>query len=68
MSVAKVTEIIASSPKSFDDAMKMGVARAHKTLTGLKSAWVKNQQIMLDSEGQIQEYRVTMKVTFIIEE
>ena len=68
MSVAKVTEIIASSPKSFDDAMKMGLARAHKTLTNLKSAWVKNQQIMLDSEGQIQEYRVTMKVTFIIEE
>jgi flavin-binding protein dodecin len=68
MSVAKVTEIIASSPKSFDDAMKIGVARAHKTLTNLKSAWVKNQQIMLDSEGQIKEYRVTMKVTFIIEE
>jgi flavin-binding protein dodecin len=68
MSVAKVTEIIASSPKSFDDAMKIGVTRAHKTLTNLKSAWVKNQQIMLDSEGQIREYRVTMKVTFIIEE
>ena len=68
MSVAKVTEIIASSPKSFDDAMKTGVARAHKTLTNLKSAWVKNQQIMLDNEGQISEYRVTMKVTFLIEE
>jgi flavin-binding protein dodecin len=66
--VAKVTEIIASSSKSFDDAMKTGVSRAHKTLTNLKSAWVKNQQIMLDSEGQIKEYRVTMKVTFIIEE
>jgi flavin-binding protein dodecin len=68
LSVAKVTEIIASSSKSFDDAMKTGVSRAHKTLTNLKSAWVKNQQIMLDSEGQIKEYRVTMKVTFIIEE
>ncbi|MBN2258044.1 MAG: dodecin domain-containing protein [Anaerolineaceae bacterium] len=68
MSVAKVTEIIASSPKSFDEAMKTGVSRAHKTLTNLKSAWIKNQQIMLDSEGQIEEYRVTMKVTFIIEE
>lgn len=68
MSIAKVTEIIASSSKSFDDAMKMGLARAHKTLTNLKSAWVKNQQVMLDSEGQIQEYRVTLKITFIIEE
>lgn len=68
MSVAKVTEIIASSPKSFDDAMKIGVTRAHKTLTNLKSAWVKNQQIMIDNEGQIKEYRVTMKVTFLIEE
>ena len=68
MSVAKVTEIIASSPKSFDDAMKIGITRAHKTLTHLKSAWIKNQQIMLDEEGQVREYRVTMKVTFIIED
>jgi flavin-binding protein dodecin len=68
MSVAKVTEIIASSPESFNDAIKMGVARAHKTLTNLKSAWVKNQQIMLDTEGQNQEYRVTLKLTFLIEE
>jgi flavin-binding protein dodecin len=68
MSVAKVTEIIASSPKSFDDAIKTGVARAHKTLTGLKSAWVKNQQILLDGEGQIKEYRVQLKITFLIED
>lgn len=68
MSVAKVTEIIASSPKSFDDAIKVGVARAHKTLTNLKSAWVKNQQIILNDEGQIKEYRVQMKVTFVIED
>jgi len=61
MSVAKVTEIIASSTKSFDDALKIGVARAHKTLTSLKSAWVKNQQIILDDEGQIREYRVQLK-------
>jgi dodecin len=68
MSVAKVTEIIASSPKSFDDAIKIGVARAHKTLKKLKSAWVKNQQIMLDDEGQIREYRVQLKITFVIED
>jgi hypothetical protein len=68
MSVAKVTEIIVSSPKSFDDAIKAGIARAHKTLTGLKSAWVENQQIKLDDEGQIKEYRVQLKITFVLED
>jgi dodecin len=68
MSVAKVTEIIASSKKSFDDAIVIGVARAHKTLTNLKSAWIENQQVMLDSEGKITEYRVQLKITFIIED
>lgn len=68
MSVAKVTEIIASSPKSFDDAIKIGVARAHKTLTSLKSAWIENQQVKLDDKGQITEYRVQLKITFIIED
>jgi len=68
MSVAKVTEIIASSPKSFDDAINIGVARAHKTLKNLRSAWIKNQQILLDGDGQIKEYRVQMKVTFVIED
>jgi flavin-binding protein dodecin len=68
MSVAKVTEIIASSPKSFDDAIKMGVVRAQKTLKNLKSAWVENQQVELNDEGQIAEYRVQLKVTFVLEE
>lgn len=68
MSVAKVTEIIAVSPKSFDDAIKVGVARAHKTLTNLKSAWVQDQQIKLDDDGQIVEYRVQLKVTFVLED
>jgi dodecin len=68
MSVAKVSEIIASSPKSFDDALKVGVARAHKTLKNLKSAWVENQQVKLDDNGQILEYRVQLKVTFIIDD
>lgn len=68
MSVAKVSEIIASSPKSFDDAIKLGIARAHKTLKNLKSAWVESQQVKLDGEGQILEYRVQLKVTFVIED
>ena len=68
MTVAKVTEIIASSTKSFDDAILTGVARAHKTLKNLKSAWVQNQQIKLNNEGQIVEYRVQLKITFILED
>ena len=68
MSVAKVTEIIVSSPKSFDDAIRAGIARSQKTLRNIKSAWVQNQQIKLDGEGNITEYRVQLKVTFIIDD
>jgi flavin-binding protein dodecin len=68
MSVAKISEIIASSPDSFDDAIKAGVARAHKTLKNVKSAWVENQQVKLGNEGQIREYRVQLKITFVLED
>ena len=68
MSVARVTEIKASSTHSFDDAIKTGVARAHKTLTKVKSAWIENQEVLIDDKGQISEYRVQMKVTFILED
>ncbi len=68
MSVARVTEIKASSPKSFDDAIKAGVARAQKTLKNVKSAWIENQEVLIDDKGQITEYRVQMKVTFILED
>lgn len=65
MSVAKVTEIIASSTESFDDAVAQGVARADKTLNGIKGAWVKEQQAVVDG-GKVTEYRVTLKVTFVL--
>jgi flavin-binding protein dodecin len=68
MTVAKVSEIIASSPNSFDDALKTGIARARETLKNLKSAWVENQQVKLDDKGQILEYRVQLKITFVLEE
>jgi hypothetical protein len=68
MSVAKVTEILSSSPISFDDAIKTGVARAQKSLRNLKSAWVQNQQVELDEKGQITKYRVQLKVTFVLED
>jgi hypothetical protein len=66
MSVARVTEIKSSSSKSFDDAIRTGVARAHKTLQNVKSAWIENQEVLLDEKGKIVEYRVQMKVTFIL--
>ena len=68
MSVARVTEIKASSTKSFDDAIKTGVARAQKTLTKVRAAWIENQEVLIDEKGQITEYRVQMKVTFILED
>jgi len=67
MSVAKVTEIISSSSKSFDDAVEEGVKRASKTLKDVKSVWIKEQKAMIDN-GKITEYRVTMKVSFILKD
>ncbi len=66
MSVARVTEIIAGSPKSFDDAVKVGVKRACKTLKNVKGAWVKGQKVIVE-KGKITEYRVNLEVTFILE-
>lgn len=66
MTVAKVTEIKASSPMSFDDAIKQGIARSHKTLKNIKSAWISDFEVILDDNGTIIEYRVLMKVTFIL--
>ncbi|MCB1876308.1 MAG: dodecin domain-containing protein [Chromatiales bacterium] len=65
MSVAKVTEIIASSKSGFDDAVAKGIKRASKTLRNVTSAWVQSQQVVVE-EGKITEYRVNLKVTFIL--
>lgn len=65
MSVAKVTEIIASSTKGFDDAVNNGISRADKTLKNVKSAWIKEQKVIVEN-GKVSEYRVTLKVSFIL--
>ncbi|MCG7984872.1 MAG: dodecin family protein [Candidatus Thiodiazotropha lotti] len=67
MSVAKVTEIITSSSKSFDDAVTKGIKRANKTLKNIKGAWVKDQQLSV-SNGKITDYRVILKVTFVLKD
>ncbi len=68
MSIARVTELKASSTKSFDDALRQGVARATKTLKNVQSAWVENQEVLINAKGEITEYRVHMRVTFILED
>ena len=65
MAVAKVTEITAQSTKSFEDAMRIGIARAHKTLKNVKSAWIQEQKVKIE-RGKIVEFRVNMKVTFVL--
>jgi dodecin len=67
MSVAKIIEISAGSTKSFEDAAQVGVARAHETVKGITGAWIAEQKVVVD-KGKVVEYRVTMKITFILDE
>jgi len=66
MSVAKVIEIMADSDKSFEDAMQKGLKKAHKSLNNVRGAWIEGQKVICDSDGNITEFRVQMKVTFVI--
>ena len=67
MSVAKVVEIYCESPKSFEDAIQQGVARATKTLRNVRGAWVKEQRIDI-KDGKITEYQVNLMVTFVLDD
>ncbi len=67
MSVARVTEISSTSAQSFEDAVKQGLERATKTLRGVTSAWIKEQQVKL-RDGKVTEYQVNMQITFILED
>ena len=67
MSVARVTEITAASTKSFDDAVHIGMERANKTLKNVRGAWIRDHKIRVE-KGKITQYRVTMKVTFILQD
>lgn len=67
MSVAKVTEIISSSKKSMEHAIEKGIERASKTLQGIAGAWIKDQQVVV-ANGKVTEYRVTLKLTFILKD
>jgi dodecin len=67
MSIAKVSEISATSSKSFEDAVQQGLARAAKTLRGIQAAWIKEQRVRCDN-GRIVEYQVNMMVTFVLDD
>jgi len=68
MSVAKVTEIKSSSIKSFDDAIRNGIKRAHETLDNVRSAWISSQEVLVDEQGDVSEFRVLMKITFVLKD
>ena len=66
MSVARVTEISATSEESFEDAIRQGLERATSTLRGVTSAWIKEQQVKIEG-GKVAEYQVNMQITFVLE-
>lgn len=67
MSVARVTELSAVSPTSFDDAIKQGVSRATSTLRGIEGAWIKDMNVLIE-DGNITGYKVNIEVTFVLED
>jgi len=67
MSIARIVEISSTSGKSFENAIEQGIARASKTLRGIKSAWIKEQVVQVEGD-KIVAYKVILKVTFVLEE
>ena len=65
MSIARITEITASSSVSFEDAVKQGVERASRTLENVAGAWVEEQKVVVEN-GKVTEWRVTMKISFVL--
>ena len=65
MSVAKTSEISASSSKSFEDAVRQGIKKMSETVKHIEGAWIKEQKVVVD-EGEVTHYRVTIKVTFVV--
>jgi len=66
MSVAKVVEVSASSPTSFEDAIKNGIDKAGESLRGIKGAWVSEEKVDVE-DGTIVAYRVTLRISFVLE-
>jgi dodecin len=67
MSIARIVEISSTSEKSFENAIEQGIARASKTLRGIESAWIKEQEVQVEGD-KIVAYKVILKITFVLEE
>ncbi len=67
MSIAKTSEISASSSKSFEDAIRKGIKRFSKTIDNVEGAWIKEQKVVIE-DGEVSQYRVTMKVSFLLKD
>lgn len=67
-SVARITEISAISDTGFDDAVRIGIARASQTLRGLRSAWVKEQEVLIGANGTVSGWKVNLSVTFVLDD
>ena len=65
MSVAKNVELSAASKKSFEDAIRKGIKKAAESIDSIESAWIKEQKVVVNGD-EVDEYRVTMKITFIV--
>ena len=66
MSVAKVIEISAASPSSFEDAIRRGIETAGKTVKGIQGAWISEQKVRVAANA-VTEFRVTMRVSFVVD-
>jgi len=68
VTIAKVIEITSTSPGSFEDAIRQGIAKAQKSVDNVRGAWISEQKVILAEDGTIKHFRVDMKLTFILEE
>lgn len=67
MSIAKVTEITAASQRGFEDAIQKGITRAAQTIRGMQSAWVNEQSVVIEND-RVTEWRVNLKITFVLDD
>ena len=68
MTIAKVIEITSTSPGSFEDAIRKGIAKAQKTIDNVQGAWISEQKVVLAEDGTIKHFRVDMKLTFLLDD
>ena len=66
MSVAKIIEVNAASPTNMEDAVKKGLAKTAETVKGIQGAWVNEIKVVTDEEGNVQEWRVNLRITFVV--